>query len=319
LRASALVQRLLAFSRNQSLDLKPTDVAELVCGMEDLLHRTLGENIHVVIDLRCRPCFARTDANQLENALLNLAINARDAMDRQGLLRITVDKVEVSKRNSRLDLAPGAYVCMSVADNGSGMPPDVLARAFDPFFTTKPVGQGTGLGLSMIHGFARQSGGCASIESRAGAGTTVSVHLPHVDDAPAPTEPLPAGAAASPRGQENVMLVEDDASLRAVLHEALDGLGYTVHEASSAQEALQLLDQGTVCELLVADIGLPGIDGRRLAAMIGQRVPGLPVLFVSGHTQHLPHADGAEVLTKPFSLETLAARVRALLDLRPRP
>ncbi|WPB59010.1 PAS domain S-box protein [Xylophilus sp. GOD-11R] len=322
-RASALVQRLLAFSRNQSLDLKPVDVVELTAGMEDLMHRTLGENVEIELVLPSAPCHANTDANQLENALLNLAINARDAMAGDGHLRIGVQRVEWNARVPGVDLPPGDYVRMSVTDNGMGMPPDVLARAFDPFFTTKPVGQGTGLGLSMIYGFARQSGGGATIESTPGEGTTVSIYLPHFVDTPVqadtddPTHP-------PQKGQECVLLVEDDASLRSVVRESLDGLGYAVHEASSAQAAMMLLDSGVNCELLVTDVGLPGMDGRQLAAMVRRRLPMVRVLFMTGYASQMAAgsdflAEGMAMLAKPFSLQKLATQVRAMLDFKSDP
>ncbi|QHJ01074.1 PAS domain S-box protein [Xylophilus rhododendri] len=319
-RASALVQRLLAFSRNQSLDLKPVDVSELTESMEDLLHRTLGENVEVTLELACKPCCARTDFNQLENALLNLAINARDAMGGRGRLRIGVRGLQLDDRALGLDLPAGHYVCLSVADDGAGMPPEVLARAFDPFFTTKPAGQGTGLGLSMIYGFAKQSGGCAAIDSQPGVGTTVSIYLPHVDPSPGKARPA-AGSdpAAPPHGQECILLVEDNTSLRSVVRESLGSLGYAVHEASSAQAALMLLDSGVRCELLVTDVGLPGINGQQLAAMVLRRLPATRVLFMTGHaSQAAVRADfledGMDLLCKPFSLQSLGEKVREMLD-----
>ena len=318
-RAAALTHRLLAFARRQSLDVKPTDINALVHSLEELLHRTLGQGIalETVLDPSVWP--ALTDANQFESALLNLAINARDAMPTGGKLTVETANTHLDEAYTRAfdGLAPGDYVALSVSDTGQGMTPDVQARAFEPFFTTKPIGQGTGLGLSMIYGFVKQSGGHVRLYSEVGRGTTVRLYLPR--------HQLPAQEAAAaqpserPRGLgETVLLVEDDAAVRLVVVEVLEDLGYQVLEAESATQALPHLESQKRIDLLVTDVGLPGMNGRQLAEVARERRRGLKVLFVTGYAEGATVRsgfldEGMEMISKPFTIDALAARLHALL------
>jgi len=318
-RAATLTQRLLAFSRRQTLDLKPVDVNELVAGMADLLHRTLNRNIELTFRLAPDLAHAWTDANQLENALLNLAINARDAMNEGGKLTIgtanlTLDRADSS---SRPELEPGAYLMLSVSDTGSGMTPDVIAKAFDPFFTTKPMGQGTGLGLSMIYGYVKQSRGNVTIHSRLGQGSTITLYLPcHRTDEPAMHEEPPVPVLPAGSGQR-ILLVEDEAAMRAILVETLNGLGYRTIQAGDAAAALAAIDAGEAPDLLITDVGLPGLNGRQLADQVRLRRPGTRVLFITGYAGPLARADlvddGMDMIGKPFALDALAVKVRDML------
>ena len=322
-RAAALTQRLLAFSRRQSLDPQPVNINELVFGMEDLMQRTLGENIALQTRLDPSLPAAFTDAHQLENALLNLAINARDAMPQGGLLTITTTLAQMGTRSERphCDLEPGDYLMLDVSDTGSGMTPDVAAKAFDPFFTTKPIGQGTGLGLSMIYGFVKQSGGSVMIDSEPGVGTSLKLYLPRWNQEPGC--PLAAAqgapAAATPLGTgQSVLVVEDEAIVRGMVIEVLADLGYAAHEAGDATSALQLVDSGIHLDLLVTDVGLPGTNGRQLAEMVRARRPGLKVLFVTGYARPAEVRGefldvGMGMLTKPFAIEELAQTIEDML------
>ncbi|UFN47327.1 PAS domain S-box protein [Roseomonas sp. OT10] len=268
-RAAGLTHRLLAFSRRQSLDVRATDVNRLVHGMQEILHRTLGENIRLQPALDARLWLAETDANQLESALLNLVINARDAMPHGGRVTISTRNLhwEAGERdhgsgNMAEALRPGDYVAIAVTDSGTGMTSDVVAKAFDPFFTTKPIGQGTGLGLSMIYGFVRQSGGQVRIESAPGHGTSVTLYLPRALRREA--------AAAAPRlhevpravAGERVLVVEDDPAVRMLVLDVLEELGYAAIEAADGRSALPILEGGERIDLLVSDVGLPGLNGR---------------------------------------------------------
>ena len=318
-RAAALTHRLLAFSRRQSLDVKAVDVNGLVASMEELLSRTLGENIDLALGLHAGLWAAETDPNQLETALLNLVINARDAMPSGG-------KLTVETANTTLDesytlrhegLEPGEYVVLCVSDTGLGMSPEVLSRAFDPFFTTKPIGQGTGLGLSMIYGFAKQSRGHVRIYSEPGKGTTVKLYLPRSSDAAdardeGRPEPLESGHG------EVVLVVEDDAAVRQLVVEVLHELGYAAIEAMDGRAAVPILQSPQRIDLLVTDVGLPGINGRQLAEIARQHRPELKVLFVTGYAEHAAIrggflAPGMEMVTKPFALDQLAGRIREML------
>ena len=316
--AAALTARLLAFSRRQELDVKSGDINQLIAGMEDLLRRTLGETIELRTVLLEDSWHAMTDANQLENAILNLVINARDAMPAGGRLIIETANTTVTAAMAAgiPELSPGDYVAIAVSDTGSGMTPDVLARAFDPFFTTKPPGQGTGLGLSMIYGFAKQSAGHARIDSAIGRGTTIELLLPRgaraVDTVVGATTALPCGKG------ERVLVVEDDDTLRSLIMEGLKDLGYDLSEAADGQAALEVLDSDRSPELLLTDVGLPYMNGRQLAEIARQRCPGIKVLFLTGYAESaavrgsdLEHDMG--MLTKPFTLEALALRVQQLL------
>jgi PAS domain S-box-containing protein len=325
-RAAALTHRLLAFSRRQTLDPKPTDVNRLVRGMEDLIRRTVGPGIQVETRLAGGLWPALCDANQLESALLNLVINARDAMPDGG--RIVIEAVNAALPGPRWTpgtpsfggVPPGEYMVLSIADTGAGMTPEVLERAFDPFFTTKPLGQGTGLGLSMIYGFMQQSGGHLRLRSAPGQGTTATIYLPrHLGAADHPAE---ADVAASPSSAEAgavVLAVEDEPAVRMVIADALSDLGYTVLEADNARSGLGIVESGTRIDLLLTDVGLPGgMNGRQLADAARSRRPGLKVLLVTGYaeaaaTGHGLLDQGMEVMTKPFAVDALTARVQGMI------
>jgi len=318
LSAAALTHRLLAFARRQSLDTKPVDVAALIDGMADLLRRTLGEQVCLHIEAAPGCWHAMTDPNQLESAILNLAINARDAMPNGGILRIGTENLSLSdpQAGGRDQLDPGDYVSVIVSDTGVGMPAEVMEKVFEPFFTTKPAGQGTGLGLSMVYGFARQSGGRVSIASTPGQGTCVTLTLPRA--APAPGETAPAAGQPPLGAGETVMVVEDVPAVRMLIIDVLHDLGYRTIEAANAAEALLMIDSGRPIDLLVSDVGLPGIGGRQLADQARARRPGLRVLFVTGYAEHATIRsgfldDGMALITKPFAVETLAAKISDMM------
>lgn len=317
-RAAGLTSRLLAFGRRQSLDLRATDVNAMVVSMEDLLHRTLGEQITLEVNLAEDLLNAYTDVNQLESALLNLCINARDAMPNGGKLIVETDNIELDKRYTREypELEPGQYVTMSVTDTGSGMSATTLEKVFEPFFTTKPVGQGTGLGLSMIYGFARQSGGHIRIYSEPSQGTTVKLFLPRFKGS---AEPEVVSKAEPPRGAgETVMVVEDDASVRLIVTEVLNELGYRSIEAVDATTAIPILESQRRLDLLVTDVGLPGLNGRQLAEIARQSRPDLKILFVTGYARSAAVRSGfldpgMDMMTKPFAVDALATKIREIL------
>jgi PAS domain S-box-containing protein len=321
-RAAALTQRLLAFSRRQTLDPKPTDVNQLIAGLEDLVRRTVGP----AVDLQVLPAESlwavRVDRSQLENALLNLCINARDAMaPAGGVLSIATacQRLE-GLLAAELDVPPGEYVIVGVTDTGAGMTPEVMARAFDPFFTTKPLGQGTGLGLSMIYGFVRQSGGQVRIKSEVGRGTTMLLYLPrHQGD----SEPVaPELAALGPQQQaagEVILLIEDEAAIRELVAEQLEYMGYRVIVAGDGAGGLRHLQSDARIDLLLTDVGLPGgLNGRQVADAGRVSRPELKVLFITGYADGAAVGDsllepGMEVVTKPFAIAELAERVRRLV------
>ena len=321
-RAAALTARLLAFGRRQSLDVKPVDINSVVTSMVDLLGRTMGEDI--ALETRLRPDLwpAMTDANQVENALLNLAINARDAMPEGGKLTITTESVA-------LDLTDvggpgvGDYVVLKVGDTGQGMAPEILARAFEPFYTTKPLGQGTGLGLSMIYGFAKQVGGHVRITSELGRGTTVLLYMPRARVAHAETlEAVDEGEAPAGAG-ETLLVVEDDSSVRAQVMDFLTDLGYAAIEAQDGASALPVLRGRRRIDLLLTDVGLPGgMNGRQLAEMARQLRPGLKTLFITGYAEGAASRarflePGMDLIAKPFTLDALAAKIRRMIDSKP--
>ena len=322
-RAEALTHRLLAFSRRQTLAPQPTDVNQLVTGMEEMIRRTVGPEIAVEVVAARGLWPVLVDPNQLENALLNLCINGRDAMPGGGRLVIATANQWFEERAARaLDLQAGAYISLSVSDNGVGMPPAVVKRAFDPFFTTKPIGQGTGLGLSMIDGFVRQSGGLAVIDSEPGKGTTVRMHLPRyasVGDEPLAV-PAQTEVSQSAQGDASVLVVDDDPTVRMVMAEVLEEIGYHATEAADGVEALKLLQSSAKIDLLVTDVGLPGgLNGRQLADAARLLRPDLKVLFVTGYAESSVirhgHLDrGMYVLTKPFEIKVLASRIRELVS-----
>ena len=319
-RAAALTHRLLAFARRQSLDPKPLDVNALIGSMEELLHRTLGEQVQLETRLDPELWPALADGNQLESAVLNLSINARDAMAEGGRLTIETSNVVIGAHgpSSEPGLAPGEYVAIAVADTGAGMSPEVMARAFDPFFTTKPIGQGTGLGLSMIYGFARQSNGLVRITSAVGQGTTVRLLLPRHTGAPA--EAPPPVEDVAPRGSgETVLVVEDDASVRLLVVETLRDLGYGALQASDGPSALPIIQSQARIDLLITDVGLPGMNGRQLAEIARQHRPGLKVLFVTGYAETATVRGGflepdMDLVTKPFAMEALAAKISEMVS-----
>ncbi|MCP1117790.1 PAS domain S-box protein [Robbsia andropogonis] len=320
-RAAALTHRLLAFSRRQTLDPRPTDVNALVNGMTDLIQRTVGPGIIVEAVGATALWPALVDAGQLENALLNLCINARDAMPEGG--RITVETANKwLDRNAAQthDMPEGQYLSLCVTDTGTGMTPDVMAKAFDPFFTTKPIGQGTGLGLSMIYGFAKQSGGQVRIYSEVGQGTTVCIYLPRfygdvLDETVTPTtEPIETAEAG-----ETVLIVDDEPSVRMLITDVLDDLGYTVIEAADSAAGLKILQSNVRIDLLVSDVGLPGgMNGRQMADAGRQSRPDLQVLFITGYAENSVIGNGhlepgMQVMTKPFTVEALMARIREMV------
>jgi PAS domain S-box-containing protein len=319
-RAAALTHRLLAFGRRQSLDTRPNDVNRIITGMQDLLQRAMGERIELHCKLSGDLWAAFTDANQLESALLNLAINARDAMPNGGRLIIESVNIRLDKTYTSLyeDVQPGDYVAVSVSDTGIGMSPEVLEKAVDPFFTTKPVGEGTGLGLSVIYGFAKQSRGHLRIHSEVGQGTTVKLYLPRAMQTAVDPKPV---AVETPRGQgETILVVEDDATVRSIISDALKDLGYNVLTASDARFAIPLLQSKTQIDLLVSDVILPHVNGRKLAEMARVSRPTLKVLFVSGYSENaLVRGEfidaGMDMLTKPFALDTLGAKVYAMINM----
>jgi len=308
-RAAALVERLLAFSRRQPIEPQAVDVEDLIRGMADLLRRSLGENVRLDLDLPRGLWPVSTDPNQLENALVNLAVNARDAMPAGGALTISARNADRPSRH----VEPGEYVVISVADTGAGMPPDVLERVFEPFFTTKEVGKGTGLGLSQVYGFAKQSDGDVGIESEVGRGTTVRLILPRAASAAAQPG---AQADVSPQGgRETLLIVEDDEAVRRFAAETLAEFGYEVLEAADAEAGSALLRDEPRIALLLTDVGLPGTSGRELAVKARAARPGLPVLLITGHAKDDP-SEGldAGLLRKPFSTDDLARAVRRSLD-----
>ena len=320
-RAAALTHRLLAFSRRQTLDPKPTDVNRLVAGMEEMIRRTVGPLVHVEVVGATGLWPARVDPPQLENALLNLCINARDAMPDGGRITIeTANKWMDQRMAAERDLPPGQYLSLCVTDTGTGMPPDVIARAFEPFFTTKPIGQGTGLGLSMIYGFARQSGGQVRIYSELGQGTTMCVYLPRHYGEADETDVL-AGLSDAPRAEqgETVLIVDDEPTVRMLVTEVLEDLGYTAIEAADGAAGLKVLQSDVRIDLLVTDVGLPGgMNGRQMAEAGRVARPDLKVLFITGYAENAVlghgHLDpGMAVLTKPFVMDALAARIREMI------
>ena len=320
-RAAALTHRLLAFSRRQTLDAKPTDVNRLVMDMEELIRRTVGPQITLEVVTAVGLWSALIDASQLESALLNLCINARDAMPEGGRITIeTANKWLDDHAAKERDLPPGQYLSLCVTDTGSGMTPDVIARAFDPFFTTKPIGQGTGLGLSMVYGFVRQSGGQVRIYSEVGCGTTMCLYLPrhYGSSSEIPTITAPTASARAPTGK-TVLIVDDEPSVRMLVTEVLEDLGYSPIEASDGPAGLRILESEAAIDLLISDVGLPGgINGRQLADAARITRPELKVLFITGYAEnaiigsgHL--APGMRVLTKPFVVETLANRIQDMI------
>lgn len=309
-RAKTLVQRLLAFARRQPLQPVSVDIAKLLVGMRDLISSTIGPNIKILIEAPDRLPPAKADPNQLEMALLNLAVNARDAMPDAGTLRFTACTEEV-RQEHRSKLSPGSYLRLSVADTGVGMDEETVARAIEPFFSTKGIGKGTGLGLSMVHGLTSQLGGALSIQSRAGHGTIVELWLPVSDAAPeAVGISVEASQAASGRGV--ALLVDDEELVRNSTADMLTDVGYDVVEAETAEEALKLLERGDRFDLLVTDHLMPGMNGTELARLVRSREQGMPILLVSGYAEMEGVDPSMPRLIKPFRRDELA---RSLADL----
>jgi PAS domain S-box-containing protein len=320
-RAAALTHRLLAFSRRQTLAPKAVDVNTMVSGILEMIRRTVGPNIGVEAAYADGLWSTLVDQPQLENALLNLCINARDAMPHGGRIVIDTGNRWIGAHEAKvLDVAEGQYIALSVSDTGTGMPPDVIAKAFDPFFTTKPLGQGTGLGLSMIYGFAKQSGGQVRIDSTVGQGTTVSLLLPRHGDSADHDEAHPK-AALLPMAEagETVLIVDDEPAVRMLVTDVLHDLGYAALEASDGTGGLGILQSDARVDLLITDVGLPGMmNGRQMADAARVQRPGLNVLFITGfaETALLNNGQleaGMSVLTKPFLVDTLAGRIRELI------
>nr|WP_183611894.1 PAS domain-containing protein [Novosphingobium hassiacum] len=321
-RASALTHRLLAFSRRQTLDPRPTDVNRLIASLDDLLRRSVGPTVDIEIVGAGGLWTTLIDPNQLENAILNLCLNARDAMPDGGTITIEtsnkwLDRIEAHER----DLSPGQYVSLCVTDTGTGMSAETIERAFDPFFTTKPLGEGTGLGLSMIYGFARQSGGQVRIYSEVGHGTTICLYLPRSDKSveAEPEHRLASLNDVSTAGGR-VLIVDDEPAVRAVVADVLVDLGYECIEAGDGPAGLSILESDMRIDLLVSDVGLPkGMNGRQLADAARVTRPDLKILFITGYAENAVIGNGLldrgmHVLTKPFSVDALASRIREMIE-----
>lgn len=319
-RAARITQRLLAFARRQPLRPQIINLNDSLAGLADMLIRTLGENVSVEMDLAPDTAPVEADIDQFETAILNLAVNARDAMPRGGKLRIETHNVSfVDKPGSVLEVPAGDYVSVSVSDNGEGMTPDVREKAIEPFFTTKETGAGTGLGLSMVYGFLKQLGGHARIYSEPGEGTRVSLYFPHVanlePDASAPIEQIPRG-----RG-ETVLVVEDDPDVRLVTIARVESLGYKVLIAIDGPSALRVLESGQPIDLVFSDVIMPGgMNGHELAEIIKKRAPAIGVLLTSGYSKEMASGDAGRVtshfLSKPYPKQKLAVALRKALDER---
>ena len=319
-RAAGLTHRLLAFSRRQSLDSKAVEMNTLVTSMGELLQRSLNESIRLDMQLHDGLWVAEADPNQLESALLNLVLNARDAMPNGGNLVVKTfnQHLDSDFTEAYSNLEPGDYVVLSVQDNGCGMPQSVINRAFDPFFTTKPIGQGTGLGLSMIYGFSKQSHGHVSIDSELDQGTTVNLFLPRFKGEPVTDSTADTLLPPYARNGETVLIVEDDPAVRVLVSAVLGELGYAFVEASDADGAVPILNSPQRIDLLISDVGLPGMNGRQLAEIGRQYRPDLKVLFITGYAEHAAVRGGfldpgMQMITKPFTFDLLTAKVREMI------
>ena len=319
-RGAALTHRLLAFARRQPLAPQVVDVNKLIGSMSELLHRTLGETVEVETVAAAGLWRTQVDPNQLESAILNLAVNARDAMPRGGKLTIETGNTWLDERYAatHAEVVPGQYVLIAISDSGEGMSEETLAHVFEPFFTTKPEGRGTGLGLAQVHGFVKQSSGHIKLYSELGHGTTVKIYLPRYMQADEPQAVSGPAAANRRDGRESVLLVEDDEDVRLYAAEALETLGYNVFQAAEAQSALHILDEHPGIALLFTDVGLPGLNGRKLAEEARRRSPNLRILYTTGYARnavvHNGILDGGvELLSKPFTTEALARKLDQLL------
>ncbi|WP_316922856.1 ATP-binding protein [Pseudomonas sp. zfem002] len=321
-RASELTHRLLAFARRQPLSPRPTNLNDLLGEIEPLILQAIGPGIDLQLQVDPRPWWVLVDTSQMESALINLCANARDAMNRRGSLKISTSNERHYAGISNVDLAPGDYCCLRIQDSGHGMPAGVLERVFDPFFTTKPAGQGTGLGLSMVYGFVRQSGGSVRITSEEGSGTCVELLLPRFvgEPQPLPVPQVPAAALPMPMRNERILLIDDEPTLRMLIREALQDQGMEVLEAEDAHSGLALYDSAGPIDLVVSDIGLPGgISGIDVAKTLRHRSPGQRILFITGFTEESLSSGGVlepglELLTKPFGLDSLVHKVTSMLQ-----
>ncbi|MBV8167996.1 MAG: response regulator, partial [Alphaproteobacteria bacterium] len=322
-RGATLTRQLLAFARRQPLRPAPVNLNRLVAGMADMLRRTLGEAIGLETVLAGGLWMVSADNNQLESALLNLAVNARDAMPAGGKLTIETTNAHVDDTlaATQAELAPGQYVVIAVTDTGMGMTKAVVQRAFEPFFTTKEVGQGTGLGLSQVYGFVKQSGGHVQIYSEPGLGTTIKLYLPRLTDGADETDaPSAAAAAAEAAQHETVLVVEDDEDVRTYSVELLRELGYDVLEAADGPSALAVIGDNPDVRLLFTDVALPGgLNGRQLAEQARLHQPEIKVLFTTGYARNAVTHQGAlepgiELIVKPFTYAHLAAKIRQVLS-----
>jgi PAS domain S-box-containing protein len=324
-RAASLTQRLLAFARRQPLKLQRTDVNRLMAGMQDMLQRTLGPSIDVTMALDQALWPGCCDPSLLENAVLNLAINARDAMPGGGRLTIATANISIeegSDRATRIDLTAGQYITISVTDTGIGMTAEVIERAFEPFFTTKPIGEGTGLGLPMVYGFVKQSGGTVRVHSKPGRGTTFKLYLPcnrvGPEDEVAEETTAPAPGAQT-RTTARILIVDDEETFRMVVSETLQDMGFTTIQAADGAAALKVLHSDPGIDLLVTDIGLPGMDGQQLATAARLARPDLPIVFITGYASEAVADDGLKLgagmalLNKPFTLPALEQAVHTCL------
>jgi CheY-like chemotaxis protein/two-component sensor histidine kinase len=318
-RAATLTHRLLAFSRRQPVDPRAVDIGLLVDSVEMLLRQSIGDAIELTIRRGDEPWLARCDQNQLENALLNLAINARDAMPEGGTLSIEIaNRTFGAEEASRRDIRPGDYLSLRVADTGVGMPQHVKDRVFDPFYTTKPIGKGTGLGLSMVYGFVLQSDGAIWIESEVGKGTAVDICLPRFTGEPEDRADAPQlGDDVSTGRREVILVVEDQNVVRMQIVELLRDADYVVLESAGSASALMILDSSQRIDLLISDIGLPGLNGRQLADAARIKRPSLKILFITGYAESAAGSrflePGMDIVSKPFSMETLAKKVREII------
>jgi CheY-like chemotaxis protein len=321
-RGADLTRRLLAFGRRQILEPRPTNVKQLLVGMEPLMQRSLGEHIEIGSKHAADLWPATVDPGQLENAVLNLAVNARDAMPDGG--RITIETLnavlDTHEAEINPEIKPGDYVVVAVHDTGGGMPPDVVARAFEPFFTTKDVGKGTGLGLSMVYGFVKQSDGHVRLSSEVGNGTVVRLYLPRSTVAGAAVDGARPASPALPSGEETILFVEDDPMVRQHTERQIATLGYRVVTAENAAAALAHVEEGCQPDLLFTDIVMPGgVNGRQLAQKLRLRWPTLRVLYTSGYARGTLDIDGEQVpskyvLGKPYRRSDLANKLREVLD-----
>lgn len=317
-RAAALTQRLLAFSRRQTLDPKPVEINALIHSMSDLIERAIDETIDFKIVSASDLPLAMVDSHQLESAILNLAINARDAMPDGGALTVETRVLDLDEAYAaaRPGLAPGRYLVVAVSDTGVGMSPAIVEKVFEPFFTTKPLGQGTGLGLSMVYGFVRQSGGAVRIHSQVGLGTSVKLFLPTTEARPAASAEL---APRAPHGAgERVLVIEDDPAVRMLVREVLEELHYQAVEFADPLAAVPFLTSKERIDLMISDVGLPGMNGRELAETARSYRPDLPILFITGYAENAAIRSGflganMSMVTKPFSLDELAAKVSHMI------